>query len=96
MTQPDLVLLSSGRRVAVHTVAAGTGQRTVVLFHAAPGSANFDPDPTTTAKRQVTLIAVDRPGYGASPPISGGDWASVASAADDAADVLRQRSVVPL
>lgn len=96
MTQPDLVLLSSGRRVAVHTVAAGTGQRTVLLFHPAPGSANFDPDPTTTAKRQVTLIAVDRPGYGASPPVLGGEWASVASAADDAAEVLRRRSVGPV
>ena len=61
MTQPDLVLLSSGRRVAVHTVAAGTGQRTVLLFHPAPGSANFDPDPTTTAYGMFAdFVTLDR------------------------------------
>ena len=80
----------------MHTVAAGAASRVVLLCHSAPGAGNFDPDPTSTASRQVTLLAVDRPGYGASPPVADGEWATVASAADDAADVLRQRAVGPV
>lgn len=96
MNQPDIVPLKSGRRVAVHLLAEGNGRRTIVLCHPAPGAGNLDPDPEATAKRQVTLIATDRPGYGASEPVMGGEWASVATAADDLAEVLERRQVGPV
>lgn len=61
----------------------------VVLFcHSAPGAGAFDPDPASTAHRGVRLLAVDRPGYGASDPVAEGEFATVALAADDAAAVL--------
>jgi pimeloyl-ACP methyl ester carboxylesterase len=81
------VALKNGRRVAVHRMAEGGGP-TVVLCHAAPGSGDFDPSPEQTRLRGVTLLAVDRPGYGGSTPVVGDDWASVGSAADDLAEVL--------
>jgi pimeloyl-ACP methyl ester carboxylesterase len=93
-------VLQSGRRVAVHrttTQAAwfpalrtseGAEERVVVLCHSAPGAGIFDPDPTETRARNVRLLSVDRPGYGGSPPVRAGAWATVASAADDLAAVL--------
>ncbi|HSJ58083.1 MAG TPA: alpha/beta fold hydrolase [Anaerolineae bacterium] len=92
MTDQDTIVLDSGRRVGIHWVARGEG-RTVVFCHAAPGAGNFDPDPEETARRRVTLIAVDRPGYGASDPVRGDEWASVDAAADDLAEVLRRLDV---
>jgi pimeloyl-ACP methyl ester carboxylesterase len=59
-----------------------------VLCHSAPGAGLFDPDPAETLGRNVRLLSVDRPGYGGSHPVSGGAWATVASAADDLAAVL--------
>jgi pimeloyl-ACP methyl ester carboxylesterase len=38
----------------------------VVLFHGAPGSRLFHPDPRATASRGVRLVTFDRPGYGGS------------------------------
>jgi pimeloyl-ACP methyl ester carboxylesterase len=38
--------------------------------------------------RGVTLLSVDRPGYGGSEPVASGQWATVRSAADDLAAVL--------
>ena len=89
---PDIntVTVKSGRRVAVHRLADGS-RRTVLFFHAAPGSGRFDPDPAATEKRQVTLLAPNRPGYGDSDPVTGQAWASVASAADDTAEMLQQQ-----
>jgi pimeloyl-ACP methyl ester carboxylesterase len=95
MRTGDLVTLSSGRRVSVHIVAGGTTDRTVVLCHAAPGSGAFDPEPEQTFARGVTLIGVDRPGYGGSEPVTD-RWASVASAADDLAEVIEQRGTGPV
>jgi pimeloyl-ACP methyl ester carboxylesterase len=95
MRTGDLVTLSSGRRVSVHIVADGTTDRTVVLCHAAPGSGAFDPEPEQTFARGVTLIGVDRPGYGRSEPVTD-RWASVASAADDLAEVIEQRGTGPV
>jgi RNA polymerase sigma-70 factor (ECF subfamily) len=83
-----------GRRVAVHTVAEG-GRKTVVWCHGAPGAGNFDPDPAATRARDVTLIGVDRPGYGGSDPMAGGQWCTVGRAADDLAEVLRRRGDGP-
>jgi pimeloyl-ACP methyl ester carboxylesterase len=87
----DELTLESGRRVAVHTVADGPEGRTVVFCHPAPGSGGFDPDPGRTRAREVTLLGVDRPGYGGSAPVAEDQWASVASAADDLAEVLDRR-----
>jgi pimeloyl-ACP methyl ester carboxylesterase len=42
------------------------------------------------------MIAVDRPGYGASEPVDDGEWASVDLAADDLAEVLDQSGVGPI
>ena len=92
-------ILESGRRVAVHFARtralwpaadgeAGREHRLVVFCHCAPGAGLFDPDPVQTHARKVTLLAVDRPGYGRSDPVAAGEWATVASAADDIATVL--------
>jgi pimeloyl-ACP methyl ester carboxylesterase len=64
-----------------------------VFCHAAPGAGTFDPDPAATAARGVRLLAPDRPGYGGSEPVADGEWASVATSADDVADVLRVRGI---
>jgi pimeloyl-ACP methyl ester carboxylesterase len=80
--------LSNGRQVAVHTVVEGTTDRTVVLCHIAPGSGDFDPDPDATWAKGVTLLSVDRPGYGGSDPVRARSWAGVSDAADDLAEVM--------
>lgn len=88
------VVLESGRGIAVYCLAAPAyadviaGERIVVLCHGAPGAGAFDPSPAHTRARGVTLLSVDRPGYGGSDPIDEGRWATVASAADDLAAVL--------
>lgn len=94
------LVLESGRRVAVHRTtkrvawlaAEGIDQsaeeRVVVFCHCAPGAGMFDPDPVQTQTRGVTLLSVDRPGYGGSDPVATGQWATVGSAADDLAAVL--------
>jgi pimeloyl-ACP methyl ester carboxylesterase len=85
-----------GRRLGVHVVTQGSTGRTVVMCHAAPGSGAFDPEPEETWRRGVTLLAVDRPGYGGSDPVSGDRWATVDSAALDIADVLEARDAGPV
>ena len=86
------VAVGSGRCVAVYCLAKPATpvarERVVVLCHSAPGSGVFDPDPAQTRARNVTLLSVDRPGYGGSDVVTGGKWATVASAADDIAAVL--------
>jgi pimeloyl-ACP methyl ester carboxylesterase len=91
-------VLESGRRVAVHFTRTRAiwpdpeGQdrdhSLVVFCHCAPGAGPFDPDPARTHASDVTLLALDRPGYGRSDPIGAERWATVASAADDIAAVL--------
>jgi pimeloyl-ACP methyl ester carboxylesterase len=78
-----------GRRVAGYelTPDAPAGAPVVLFCHAAPGSGHFDPDPAVTAARGVRLISLDRPGYGGSDPLRD-EFATVASAADDAAALL--------
>jgi pimeloyl-ACP methyl ester carboxylesterase len=92
---PELIRLGSGRSVAMYRLAAGDG-RTVVLCHAAPGSGAFDPRPEDTAARRVTLVALDRPGYGRSDPMPAGEWSTVDQAADDLAEVLDGVSTGPV
>jgi pimeloyl-ACP methyl ester carboxylesterase len=92
-------VLDSGRRVAVHFTRTRAiwpdpdGSRSrehelVVFCHGAPGAGPFDPDPRLTHANNVTLLSVDRPGYGRSDPVGRGGWATVASAADDIAAVI--------
>jgi pimeloyl-ACP methyl ester carboxylesterase len=81
-------VLQSGRRIAVHGTTGSTDERVIVFCHSAPGAGIFDPDPVETRARSVRLLSVDRPGYGGSSPVGAGDWATVASAADDLASVL--------
>ena len=92
-------VLDSGRRVAVHftrtravwpdpTDPEEREHRLVVFCHCAPGAGVFDPDPELTHAANVTLLAADRPGYGRSDPVPSGQWATVASAAEDIAAVL--------
>lgn len=95
-SQVDTIVREHGRRVAIYQVTGGGGERTIVFCHAAPGSAAFDPDPQQTQARGVTLLSLDRSGYGQSDPVSGGDWASVSSAADDVAAMLDQRGRGPV
>jgi pimeloyl-ACP methyl ester carboxylesterase len=79
-----------GRRVVVHDLTPGAPEDApvVLLSHAAPGSGTFDPEPAETAARGIRLIAPDRPGYGGSGPMGDGAFATVETAADDAAAVL--------
>lgn len=86
----EFVALDNGRTVAVHE-APGGGDDVVLMFHPAPGAGLFDPEPGVTANRGVTLVEIDRPGYGGSQPMAVDDWATVASAADDAVAVLDLR-----
>ena len=86
------VTISTGRRVGVHRLAEGPG-RTIVLCHAAPGSGLFDPDPEQTRDRGITLLAVDRAGYGESDPPKPGTWADVPAAVDDLLEVLQLEGV---
>jgi pimeloyl-ACP methyl ester carboxylesterase len=93
-------VLDSGRRVALHRTTLGATwfparggfrgreERVVVLCHSAPGAGILDPDPSETRARNVRLLSVDRPGYGGSDPVRTGEWATVASAADDLAAVV--------
>lgn len=86
-------VLDSGRRVAVHLTSTralwpASDKRLVVFCHSAPGAGSFDPDPARTQASNVTLLSVDRPGYGRSDPVSLDRWATVGSAADDIATVV--------
>jgi pimeloyl-ACP methyl ester carboxylesterase len=82
-------LARNGRVIAFRdlTPEAPPDAPIVLLCHAAPGSATFDPDPETTTAAGVRLIGMDRPGYGGSAPVKDG-FATIGLAADDAAAVL--------
>lgn len=88
----ERVIVGSRRRVAVHR-GSGQPEHTVVLCHSSPGSSAFDPDPMQTRSSGVSLLAVDRPGYGGSDRIGADQWATVASAADDIAVVLESQRI---
>ena len=95
MTTTTTLRLRDGRVAGLHRLAEGRS-RTIVLCHAAPGSGAFDPDPAETARRDVTLLAVDRPGYGASEPPRDGEPGGVGDAADDLAEVLDGLGTCPV
>ncbi|MET0458491.1 MAG: alpha/beta hydrolase [Ilumatobacteraceae bacterium] len=81
-----------GRTVVADVTGPDDGP-VVVLFHAAPGSRQFDPDPVATAAAGVRLVVVDRPGYGGSDPLAAGTIPTITRYADDAAAVLDELGV---
>ena len=92
----EFIEVEGGRRIAVHRLAEGDTGRVVVLCHIAPGAGTLDPDPEQTRARGITLLSVDRPGYGQSDPLSAEKWATVSSAADDLAAVLDRLGGAPV
>lgn len=92
----ELIGVHEGRHLAIHRLADGDTRRTVVLCHPAPGAGVFDPDPEQTLARGITLLAVDRPGYGQSEPLPATHWPSVSSAADDLATALDRAGSGPV
>jgi pimeloyl-ACP methyl ester carboxylesterase len=85
-------VLQSGRKVGVAAFGDPIAEQVVVFCHSDPGSAIFDPDPLVTNQR-IRLIAVDRPGYGSTPPLAPGVWPSLDGAADELAEFLRDEEV---
>ena len=81
--------LASGRTVGVTSLGDPDAERLIVFCHSAPGSSIFDPDPLVTSTRNVHVVALDRPGYGASDPLPAGHWPSIPRYADDVAEYLR-------
>lgn len=83
-----LVTLRGGRRAGVQGRGDPMSQRIVLFCHPAPGSCDFDPDPRITAEWGVHLVGLDRPGYGASPPLPDDEWPTITDRADDLAEYL--------
>lgn len=82
--------------LGIHRLARGDTGRTVVFCHPAPGAGTLDPDPRSTAARGVSLLAVDRPGYGESAPAPQDEWATVDRAAEQLAGVLERERTGPV
>jgi len=80
--------LASGRRLGITGHGNPVGSHVVVFCHPAPGSGVFDPDPLVSADHDTRIIAIDRPGYGASDPLPAGTWPTVAGMADDISEYL--------
>ncbi len=91
MAEPEIFMLANGRAVALHRLTRGG--HPVVFCHPAPGAGNFDPDPRESAAQGVTLLASDRPGYGASDPAREYEWSTPANAADDIAEILERLGI---
>lgn len=83
-----LVTLRNGRRAGVQGRGDPVSQRIVLFCHPAPGSCEFDPDPQVTSEWGVHLVGIDRPGYGASPPLPDDEWPTITDRADDLAEYL--------
>jgi pimeloyl-ACP methyl ester carboxylesterase len=90
----DQISIGHGRQVALYRMSEGA--RPVVMCHAAPGSGYFDPDPRETGAHDVSLLCIDRPGYGDSSPPNPAEWATPGSAADDIAAVLDGLRIGPV
>lgn len=87
--------LSDGRALGYAIWGDPQGQA-VLLFHGAPSSRLFAPDPGVTTSRGVRLVTVDRPGYGRSDPRNGRqilDWPDDVAHLVDALD-FQQFAVV--
>jgi len=72
----DDIVLDDGRKLRYAEWGDPSG-RPMFLFHGAPGSRVFVPNPAVTAEAGVRMVTVDRPGYGGSDPLPGRqilDW----------------------
>jgi pimeloyl-ACP methyl ester carboxylesterase len=85
--------LLSGRVLGVTEFGRRSSAKVVVLAHPAPGSSRFDPDPEVTDRRNVRLIAVDRPGYGTSELLADGGPGTVTDVASDIAEYLASQGI---
>jgi pimeloyl-ACP methyl ester carboxylesterase len=83
-----IVTLPSGRTVGLSTAGDPAAQRVVLFCHPTPGAGQFDPDPTITDRWGVHLMALDRPGYGATPADAGDVTPTIEHRADDLAEFL--------
>ncbi|MWV51196.1 alpha/beta fold hydrolase [Rathayibacter sp. VKM Ac-2803] len=81
--------LRSGRGIGVSAAGDPIADRLVVFCHPTPGAGGFDPDPLVTGPWGLHLLILDRPGYGASDPVSAAQ-ATVQDRADDLAEYLRR------
>ena len=75
--------LHTGRHIGVSAAGDPLSRRLVVFCHPTPGSGGFDPNPIVTNRWGVHLLAVDRPGYGASDPWPNGVAPSIQGFAED-------------
>ncbi|MDQ1530457.1 MAG: hypothetical protein QOE37_562 [Microbacteriaceae bacterium] len=73
----------SGRSLGFFGTGDPLADRLVLLCHPTPGCATFDPDPIVTERWGVHLVALDRPGYGASDPLEDPSGASMVERADE-------------
>lgn len=62
-----LTTLRSGDVLGLSAAGDPLSERLVLLCLPTPGGGMFDPDPTVTSRWGVHLVALDRPGYGATP-----------------------------
>lgn len=81
---------SGGRNMGISSGGDPMALRLVVFCHPAPGAAGFDPDPEVTRGWGVRLLSWDRPGYGASDPLSQNEPNTIAARADDIAEFVTQ------
>ncbi len=61
--------LRDGRHIGITGLGDPDATRLVLFCHPSPGAGGFDPDPTVSATAGVRIVALDRPGYGASDPV---------------------------
>jgi len=85
----ETIAIDNDRQIAVRRLVEGDSDRTVVFCHPSPGSGLLDPDPEQTWSRGITLLAIDRAGYGASDRAAGEEM-TVGGSANDLAHVLER------
>lgn len=83
-----IVTLPSGRTVGLSTAGDPVARRIVLFCHPTPGAGQFDPDPAVTDRWGVHLMALDRPGYGATPADADDEAPTIEHRADDLAQFL--------
>ena len=94
LSTDGMVTVEDGRRLAVEQ-SASDGGLTILLCHGTPGSARWRPSPASVehaAELGVRLVMVSRPGYGGSDRLLG---RSVASWANDVAELVPRLQLGP-
>lgn len=83
------IRLPSGVEAGLVSLGDPVANRLVVLCHPTPGAADFDPDPVVTSRWGVHIVALDRPGYAASPPLEHDRSAGLAARAADVGEFVQ-------